>query len=98
MNFADDDEPAGDRRPIADDGPFTLIVDGETFTVTLRADGGCDYDWNSGPNEGYGFSSSRTRVAGDPYAVLPANTVDEHRDSIRNFLGLINPETGYIGD
>ncbi|AQA26144.1 hypothetical protein BTZ20_3354 [Rhodococcus sp. MTM3W5.2] len=98
MSAKDHVEPAGGSRPAADDGPFTLTVDGETFTVRRRPDGGCAYDWDSGPNEGYGFSSGRTRVVGDPDAVVPPHTVDEHRVSIRGFLSMINPETGYIGD
>ena len=27
-----------------------------------------------------------------------AETIDEHRASIRDFLSKVNPETGYIGD
>jgi hypothetical protein len=45
-------------------------------------------DWLSGPNQGYGFGSSRT----------PNRPVEEHRQSIRVFLSMINPDTGYIGD
>ncbi|MDV2478531.1 hypothetical protein F8M49_29625 [Rhodococcus zopfii] len=100
------DEPAGDWHPTADDGPFTLIVDGETFTVRLRPGepGACDYNWVSGPNKGYGFSSFQHTAFGSiqdrastPSAIEPI-TVDEHRESIRDFLGQINSETGYIGD
>lgn len=106
MRTVDYDQASGDRRPTAGDGPFTLTVDGETFTVRLRPDepAACDYTWESGPNEGYGFSSFQ-RVAypsiqdraGTPSALRPI-TVDEHRESIRDFLRQINPETGYIGD
>ena len=67
--------------------------------------GACDYDWESGPNKGYGFSSfQRVAYSGiqdranTPSAALQASTIDEHRESIRDFLGQINPETGYIGD
>ncbi|EKT76708.1 hypothetical protein WSS_A41290 [Rhodococcus opacus M213] len=106
MGTEDHDEPAGDSRPTADDGPFTLTVDGEVFTVRLRPGepGACDYDWVSGPNKGYGFSSFQ-RVAfssiqdrANTPSTLQPNTIDEHRESIRDFLGQINPETGYIGD
>ncbi|WP_072689030.1 hypothetical protein [Rhodococcus marinonascens] len=97
MRTGEHDEPAGDSRPTADEGTFTLMVIGEIFTVRIRPDNTSDYTWESGPNKAYGFSSSR-RVAGDPSAACPAPTVDEHRESIRDFLGLINPETGYIGD
>lgn len=84
-------------RPTAGDGPFTLTVTGEIFTIEIRPDNTSDYTWESGPNEAYGFSSSR-HVAGDPFAVCPTPTVDEHREAIANFLDLINPETGYIGE
>ncbi|MFV9460051.1 hypothetical protein ACNJ7E_42405 [Rhodococcus sp. NM-2] len=107
MRTEDHDEPAGHSQPTADDGPFTLTVDGEVFTVRLRPEepGACDYDWESGPNKGYGFSSfQRVAYSGiqdranTPSAALQPNTIDEHRESIRDFLGQINPETGYIGD
>lgn len=98
MGTEEHDDLAGDSRPVADDGPFTLRVDGEIFTVKIRSDGGCDYDWESGPNEGYGFGGGPARVAGDPLAQLPPDTVDDHRESIRGFLRQINPQTGYIGD
>ncbi|WP_370178704.1 hypothetical protein [Rhodococcus wratislaviensis] len=107
MRTEDHDEPAGDSRPTADDGPFTVTVDGEVFRVRLRPDepGACDYDWESGPNAGYGFSSfqhiansSIQDRANAPSAAHQPNTVYEHRESIRDFLRQINPETGYIGD
>ncbi|MCX5042419.1 hypothetical protein OG921_04390 [Aldersonia sp. NBC_00410] len=65
---------------------------------TIRPDEGhvYDYEWETGPNP-YGFTSS-VRVAGDPNAVIPPQSVDDHRSAIRNFLDLINPEIGYIGD
>ena len=57
------DTCSDDWRPSADDGPILLIVDGETFRVRVRPDGGSDYSWVSGPNPGYGFSSGPVRVA-----------------------------------
>ena len=42
----------------------------------------------SGPNEGYGFSSSPT----------PHQSLEGHRESIRTFLAQIDPTTGYIED
>lgn len=65
-----------------------LVVDGETFAVSIRdEDGSTDYDWLSGPNEGYGFSTSQGgRVP----------TREEHIAAIRGFLAGINPETGYL--
>ncbi|MDI9915878.1 hypothetical protein [Rhodococcus sp. IEGM 1379] len=106
MNTEERDELAGDSRPTADNGPFALTVDWEISTVTLRPDepGACDYDWESGPNKGYGFSSSRhvaygsvLDLANSPTAALEPATIDEHRESIRDFLLQINPATGYIG-
>ena len=38
--------------------------------------------------EGYGFGSSGT----------PNRSVEEHRESIRAFLAMIDRNTGYIGD
>ena len=67
---------------------FTLDVDGEQFAVRRAGDGGTAYDWVSGPNKGYGFGSSGT----------PNRSVEEHRESIRAFLSMIDPDTGYIGD
>jgi hypothetical protein len=82
--------PAVYRRPEGSPGPvlFTLDVDGERFAIRGAGGGGTAYDWLSGPNEGYGFGSSRT----------PNRPVDEHRESIRAFLAMIDPDTGYIGD
>jgi hypothetical protein len=67
---------------------FTLDVDGERFAIGQAGDGGTTYDWLSGPNRGYGFASSGT----------PNRSVEEHRESIRVFLAMIDPNTGYIGD
>ena len=67
---------------------FTLEVDGERFAIRQAGDSGTNYDWLSGPNKGYGFGSSRT----------PNRPVEEQRQSIRVFLSMINPDTGYIGD
>ena len=67
----------------------TLDVDGELFTVRRGHDGrGTAYDWVSGPNKDYGFGSSAN----------PDQPVDEHRRSIRNFLAMIDPATGYIAE
>ena len=67
---------------------FTLGVDGERFAIRRAGDGGTAYGWLSGPNKGYGSGSSRT----------PTRSVEEHRESIRAFLAMIDPNTGYIGD
>lgn len=65
---------------------YTLEVDGEVFEVRRSRSGGTNYDWISGRNEGYGFGTS----AGGNLSEL------HHRVSIRNFLGLIDPATGFI--
>jgi hypothetical protein len=67
---------------------FTLDVDGERFAIRQGGYGGTNYDWLSGPNKGYGFSSGGT----------PNRSVEDHRESIRVFLAMIDPNTGYIGD
>jgi hypothetical protein len=77
-------ETAGRPGPVL----FTLDVDGERFAVREGGYGGTNYDWLSGPNKGYGFASSGT----------PARSVENHRESIRVFLAMIDPNTGYIGD
>ena len=66
---------------------YTLEVDGETFAVRSRG-GGVDYDWISGPNKGYGFGSSGGTD----------QSREAHEESIRAFLGMIDPATGYIAD
>ncbi|KNA92917.1 hypothetical protein RND64_08800 [Gordonia sp. w5E2] len=76
--------------------PTTLTVDGETFTITARPDGGYHYVWLTGRNEGYGFSSSRTHTVGNPDAPTLVLTLQQHEDSIRDFLAMIDPDTGYI--
>ena len=65
----------------------TVEVDGEVFE--LRPDGfsGTHYSWISGPNPGYGFSMSPTSAS-----------AEQHWANIRNFLSMIDPATGYIGD
>ncbi len=67
---------------------FTLDVDGEQFAIRRAEGDGTAYDWLSGPNKGYGFASSGT----------PNRSMEEHRESIRVFLAMIDPNTGYIGD
>jgi hypothetical protein len=79
----------GIRPQTASEAPvpsFTLEVDGEVFAVRPGKLGGTEYTWLSGPNTGYGFSESPT----------PGRSLDEHRESIRNFLAQIDPTTGYI--
>jgi hypothetical protein len=67
---------------------LTVDVDGRRFAIRRAARGGTVDDWLNGPNNGYGFGSSGT----------PARPVAEHRDSIRAFLAMVDPKTGYIED
>lgn len=67
---------------------FTIEVDGELFAVRRAADGGSAYGWLSGPNKGYGFGSSGP----------PSRSPEEHREHIRAFLSMIDPDTGYIAN
>jgi hypothetical protein len=67
---------------------FTVEVDGERFAIRQAGDGGTNYDRLSGPNEGYGFTSSGT----------PNRSAEEHREHIRVFLAMIDPNTGFIED
>lgn len=82
--------PGLDVGPEAEHGRllYQLDVDGEVFEVRRGHGGGTNYDWISGRNEGYGFGTSA------PADLPEAN----HRESIRNFLSMIDPETGYIAD
>lgn len=81
-----------------DDDVVTLIVDGETFTVTCRpAEGQYAYDWISGPNPDYGFSTTLHQAGGPrPHPPPPILTRTQHEQSIRDFLSQINPDTGYL--
>jgi hypothetical protein len=70
--------------------PVRICVDGEDFEITTSPErpGQYHYDWVSGPNTGYGFSSASSD--GRP------STLDDHEEAIRNFLGQVDPETGFI--
>ncbi len=75
-----------DTRTYTDLGNFT--VDGETFAVRRRDDdGSTHYDWISGPNDGYGFSTF-----GGPGPI----SHERHVAAIRDFLAGIDPATGYL--
>ena len=67
---------------------ITLDVDGERFAIRRSEDGGTAYNWLTGRNDGYGFASSGS----------PNRPMEEHRESIRVFLAMVDPDTGYIGD
>ena len=72
-------------------GPAVRVtVDGEDFEVRASPGrpGAYHYEWISGPNPGYGFSSARSDAQ--------PSTMEEHEGAIRNFLAQVDPETGYI--
>ena len=71
--------------------PMELVVEGQRFLVTRRAEspGTYDFDWISHP-ESYGF----TLAAGDEWR--PDH--DELAEQIRSFLAEIDPDTGYLPD
>lgn len=71
-------------------GKQKIMVDGEMFIVTRRGRGIYNYEWVSGPNFGYGFSSA-SHPAAD-------RADEEHRESVRDFLTEIDPDTGYLRD
>ncbi|HVE74576.1 MAG TPA: hypothetical protein VNA30_05735 [Mycobacteriales bacterium] len=70
---------------------YELEVDGEVFALSSRGRG-THYKWLSGPNQDYGFSSFSSIPLPEPLSE------EEHRESIRSFLGMIDPATGYIED
>ena len=80
--------PAVDPSSMTDDeAATTLEVDGEVFELRPDGLGGTHYNWINGPNPGYGFSTSPT-----------PDSIEQHRASIRNFLSIVDPATGYIED
>ena len=70
--------------------PIRVEVDGEQFVVEKAPGqaGTFHYAWVSGPNPGYGFSSARSD--GQPFSDA------DIEQSIRDFLAMVDPETGYI--
>jgi hypothetical protein len=94
-SYRDDDRPsAPSRTPSARwraERPRLVVVDGQEFFVQPRPiePGTYDFTWTSGPNDGYGFSTS----GGRREPLLPT----EIEDNIRSFLSGINPDTGYLG-
>lgn len=70
--------------------PYRTTVDGEEWVVRARDSepGAYSFDWVSGPNPGYGFSSKES----DGHAC----TEDELNEAIRGFLADIDPATGFL--
>ncbi|HEY7043914.1 MAG TPA: hypothetical protein VH419_09635 [Nocardioidaceae bacterium] len=67
-----------------------MDVDGEEFDVSERPDrtGEYHFDWVSGPNAGYGFTTATS-----DHSELDQAELEE---AIREFLAMVDPETGYI--
>ncbi len=65
--------------------PSTSMASGSPFAELETAPPTTGF---GGPNKGYGFASGGT----------PNRSVEEHRESIRVFLAMIDPNTGYIGE
>lgn len=85
------DEPAVLSDEPDDQPSITLEVDGEVFSLRPgRQPRSHVYAWLSGPNDGYGFSSRDSSGS--------APSLEEHRESIRDFLAMVDPQTGYIED
>ena len=78
------------EAPTPEEGPLRVVVDGEDFDVTTSGYGRYHYAWVSGRNRDYGFNSFTS-----DRSALPAA---HHARSIRGFLGMIDPATGYIED
>ncbi|MFR9806434.1 hypothetical protein ACL02T_29720 [Pseudonocardia sp. RS010] len=74
-----------------EEGPTVVVVDGQEFIVQQRSmeQGTYDFNWTTGPNPNYGFSSSgwNRRI-----------TLEDATRAIRDFLRQVNPQTGYIED
>ncbi len=69
------------------------MVEGQEFAVRVTVDaetGFTDsgYTWVNGPHVGYGFG-----VAGPPDPSL-----EDHRRRIREFLTMVDPATGHLGE
>jgi len=70
--------------------PIRVEVDGQLFDVLAHPDrpGQYHFEWVSGPNPGYGFTSASSDRS--------AMTMPDFDDAIRGFLAQVDPETGYI--
>jgi hypothetical protein len=80
----------------------TLIVDGESFAVTVSGPR-CHFAWLTGPNPGYGFTTTAALVGGGSAAERSAMSAEFFTDEavatrIRDFLRDIDPTTGYLRD
>ena len=67
-----------------------IVVDGEHFEVNeqMSSPGVYECRWTSGRNEGYGFTTAAYGGG--------RMTEVELEEAIRDFLGSVDPDTGYI--
>ena len=74
--------------------PVRLTVEGEEFEVRRNPTNPMQHDfvWLSGPNPGYGFSSTLGLALGPSRAAVEPHLLS----SIREFLAAVDPVTGYI--
>lgn len=80
----------GFEAPVPEEGPLTIVVDGEELAVRRRRSGVYDYDWVNHRHGGYGFTSATSdRSAKDGQG---------HVESVRTFLAMVDPATGFIED
>lgn len=69
--------PGIDRRSRRSPVLFTVEVDGERFAIRRSVDGGTDYEWLTGPDQGWATSGSPDRR---PYDAHVAALRDSLRD------------------
>lgn len=102
MLGAQHDERPREAEVTAGRAPRRLVVDREVFDVRPSESGhGVDFDWVSGPNPGYGFSSSLPVTfarSGEATVADPESAEADLVTHIRHFLAQIDPDTGYIAD
>ncbi len=82
------------------DARRTLVVDGETFTLTV-AGPSYNFSWTTGPNRGYGFGGTLAgagSTADRSLMLAELLTDEEATKQIRSFLDEIDPATGYLRD
>lgn len=79
-----------------------LTVDGEVFDVRANDnETGHHFDWVSGPNPRYGFSTGMPMIfvpVGEDADIRTEADDAFYVQQIREFLAQIDPETGYVGD
>jgi hypothetical protein len=79
-----------------------MTVDGEVFDIRPNETGtGHHFDWVSGPDPSYGFSTGMPTIfvpVGEDGVARTEADDTFFAQQIREFLAQIDPETGYIGD